>query len=466
MDHNKINKLFYFLGDSINNGVNDELINFFANNHDELELEYPRTIEFIDSNKLIINLKSTSIDHNLLLGLYFEMQNIFNQERFDKMAEAKSNQTKIVNLEIDLHDTAVLPIIFSSTTDNCDDVSFDSIERLIIDRENNLINYKVVNGSDFEQNHEYKIKQGLDSLLGKLNDEISDFDESTRISSDPLIQLKVNYNDGTHKFFFYNDTEELPSNWKVMTSLIKDSFNKRVFTESIFDIEPPEKEYLICKVRFGNYGNSYSYLVDDETLSSGDRVLVPVGNDGKQKEVTVDSVGKYTDSTSSYPISKMKHVIAKVNKSYDYYEDGIFDDDSSIEVEMCSKSNVKSGAVVGKLDGNLTGDGFEIINENNKCLINYSEFNDDFYKSILDFVKKNKMHSLAIPGSFDKESNYPIDQIATLALQSISDWLESNEDYEVKVSIVCEDDTVYDAYYEFIDMYEGNNDYILEAVCI
>ena len=69
--------------------------------------------------------------------------------------------------------------------------------------------------------------------------------------------------------------------------------------------------YRYCTVQFSPYEKSYSYRTDDKTISPGDKVVVPAGEDNEEKIVEVVSVGDYLDSAVPYPIEKTKKILRK-----------------------------------------------------------------------------------------------------------------------------------------------------------
>ncbi|WP_334328322.1 hypothetical protein [Companilactobacillus sp. HBUAS59699] len=464
----KMDKLFNLMSDAINSGENGEILTFFENNNSELKAEFPDTINFIESHKLIDNLSSSSTDRGEVLNNYFEAKNIYDLECFNGAEKKKSSQSKIVKLEIAHHDSFEPLSIFRNISDNY--VPSDIIEKLIIDGKNNSIEYHL-DSSKQSQVHKYNNKTSLDDLLYELNDQISKFDDRSKVLPDAFLQLKVIYANDKKQFFFYKNNDQLPKNWKEFVEPIKKQFNVGRLNQDIFQLEPPEEEYFICKVKFSDYSNAYSYLAPDENLKKGDRVLVPVGNNNERKEVTVDSVGKYTNSTSSYPISKMKHVIAKVYKSYDYYDDDEveYNQPSTDYASSISISSIK----LQQFGGNVIVDDDNaedlVLLKQSDCsykyILRYPKNGTDTvpYYRILNFAKEKNIHSLAIPDRFSEQMDDNLDDIATYALQTIGDWLESNDQYDIDITIACSDDSSYDAYSEFVDMYEGDNVYLIDA---
>ncbi|KRK79522.1 macro domain-containing protein [Companilactobacillus nodensis] len=498
MDYdNKMEKFFGLLSNEINsNDFNDISLNFFNNNRKKLNKKFPKTMDFIESSGLIDSISSSNVDKNKVLNDYFEAKNIFDSENISNYDDNKLPHSKITKLEINYHDYILPQNNYDIFREKIITLKSESIERLVVDGENDSIGYNTKDGGQ-TQNFSYHSEYGLEGLLDDLDDEVSKFDKKSKIVPDAFLRLKVSYADGKNEFYFYKDNGELPTNWKDFTRRIEYYFQNGNLSRNIFDIEPPEKEYLICKVKFNDYGTSYSYLINDEKLKVGDRVLVPVGANGNQKEVTVDSIGKYTDTTSSFPISKMKHVIAKVTKKYDYYNDDQpitdfvnYDEDSAIQVKVCDLTRIKCDALVYEEDTEYVNS--SDINEvaGPKLKAEYKKFNDNDdlvitkgynlpaenvihyvdkqdgvspYKQCLEMAKANELNSIVFPDVLFYESKNSLDTKAANAMEEISDWLDENEDYKLDVLIACDNQNSYDSYYDFFDDYEGDNDYIIET---
>lgn len=66
--------------------------------------------------------------------------------------------------------------------------------------------------------------------------------------------------------------------------------------------------YTFCGVTFPHTSTVYYYRTDDDTLAVGDSVVVPVGNDGKDVIVEIETVEKHRRKTAPYPVDKAKFI--------------------------------------------------------------------------------------------------------------------------------------------------------------
>ncbi len=58
------------------------------------------------------------------------------------------------------------------------------------------------------------------------------------------------------------------------------------------------------------------------------------------------------------------------------------------------------------------------------------------YWNSLELAKANNLHSIAFPGISTGVYGYPKKDAAKIALETVSEWLEANPDYEMEITIV------------------------------
>ena len=73
-----------------------------------------------------------------------------------------------------------------------------------------------------------------------------------------------------------------------------------------------KKEYIYCGVVFDDSSQVFHYITDDEGISVGDGVIVPVGYNNEETEAVVMSVEKCLRINAPYPFYKTKKIIRKV----------------------------------------------------------------------------------------------------------------------------------------------------------
>ena len=80
------------------------------------------------------------------------------------------------------------------------------------------------------------------------------------------------------------------------------------FHEEYLEEQP---EYLYCRVIFGEGQKSYYYIADDESISVGDYVIVPVGKDNHHSAAEVVKVEYFAEEDVPLPLDRTKHIIRK-----------------------------------------------------------------------------------------------------------------------------------------------------------
>lgn len=87
----------------------------------------------------------------------------------------------------------------------------------------------------------------------------------------------------------------------------------------ILDLTDEHSEFIYCSVEFVNpskmptLSKRYTYISDEESISEGDTVIVPVGRAFEEEPVIVKSVKRFpADKTPIHPI-KLKHILRKVS---------------------------------------------------------------------------------------------------------------------------------------------------------
>ena len=70
--------------------------------------------------------------------------------------------------------------------------------------------------------------------------------------------------------------------------------------------------YNFCSVVFQSTRQPYAYLTGSLDIKIGDKVVVPVGSDGKEVVATVVSTSQHMRLTAPYPVDRARTVIKKI----------------------------------------------------------------------------------------------------------------------------------------------------------
>lgn len=216
---------------------------------------------------------------------------------------------------------------FTSVTipaDGSHDILWEYKDHLVIDRENETIEDVLQLAEQCDVTRKYHVAEGVRSFLDDL-DRYSLFTEFNKPDEDI-----VKTNEGTAEYEvkveFYRqepriisgkyDKQGLPVDWP---EFIEDLYNFMSFYGfgEMFDEKQygrtyrKTNDYIFLSVRFGEYGKTYYYLTEDDTIQVGDQVVVPVGSEGKERIVEVAKKEYYSSDRVPMPIEKVKSIVGK-----------------------------------------------------------------------------------------------------------------------------------------------------------
>lgn len=72
------------------------------------------------------------------------------------------------------------------------------------------------------------------------------------------------------------------------------------------------------------------------------------------------------------------------------------------------------------------------------------------YHNSLDIARKNNLHSIAFSAISTGVYGYPLDEAVPIALQAVSQWIETNKGYDMTVILSCFNERIYNMYQETI----------------
>ena len=73
-------------------------------------------------------------------------------------------------------------------------------------------------------------------------------------------------------------------------------------------------EIKYCSVAFEEYGRTFYYRTDDDTIGIGDAVIVPFGAANTEREGVVEEIGFYRADKAPFPLEKTKQILRKAEK--------------------------------------------------------------------------------------------------------------------------------------------------------
>lgn len=229
---------------------------------------------------------------------------------------------RIKRITIDYRFTSVIIPV------DCDkEITWEYKDHLVIDRETQTIEDVLKLAEQCDVTRKYHVEEGVSSFLDDLDmyslfTEFHEPDDDVIESNEGTAEYKV-------KVEFYRqepriisgkyDKNGLPVDWPDFIEALYDFVSFYGFGE-MFDKKQYSRtyrrknDYIFLSVQFGEYGKSYYYLTDDDTIQIGDQVVVPVGSNGTERIVEVVKKEYYAADAVPMPIEKVKSVVSKFIK--------------------------------------------------------------------------------------------------------------------------------------------------------
>ena len=203
-------------------------------------------------------------------------------------------------------------------------VVWNPTDHIIIDRATDTIEYTYKIGSECDVTRKYHVSQGIASFLDDLDIEtlFTDFeapDEDVILpeNEDSSYNITVSFLRQPDRIVSGRyDKKGLPIDWPEFIENLYSFMSFYGFGE-MFDKSHYGKtyrkngDYIFLSVRFGDYGKTYYYLTDDDSIEVGNQVVVPVGTDGTERIVEVAKIQYFSADSVPMPIEKVKSIIGK-----------------------------------------------------------------------------------------------------------------------------------------------------------
>lgn len=209
----------------------------------------------------------------------------------------------------------------SDTIEYC---TWNYSEQMIIDRKTETLEYIQRVGSGCVISHQYSVPGGVSDLLDEL-DADSLFEHIAGNGLDAVTDSNEIKNYEITVGFYKRaplvvcgtyDRDGLPEDWPELAERISDfmrfyglgeAFNPSVYGKA----RRKTGDCIFCSVEFGDGGKSYYYLTEDDTLSAGDLVVVPVGKDDGTAVVKIVDIEYFPADKVPFPLDKVKSILRK-----------------------------------------------------------------------------------------------------------------------------------------------------------
>ena len=203
-------------------------------------------------------------------------------------------------------------------------VTWNPTNHIVIDRKTDTIEYTYKIGTECDVTRKYHVAQGVSNFLDELEYQnlfvefeekeldaiIPEDDEATYTATVDFLRGPSRIVAGRY------DKQGLPIDWPEFIEDLYDFMSFYGFGE-MFDEKQygrtyrKTNDYIFLSVRFGEYGKTYYYLTEDDTIQVGDQVVVPVGSEGKERIVEVAKKEYYSSDRVPMPIERVKSIIGK-----------------------------------------------------------------------------------------------------------------------------------------------------------
>ena len=203
-------------------------------------------------------------------------------------------------------------------------VTWNPTNHIVIDRKTDTIEYTYKIGTECDVTRKYHVAQGVSNFLDELEYQnlfvefeekeldaiIPEDDEATYTATVDFLRGPSRIVAGRY------DKQGLPIDWPEFIEDLYDFMSFYGFGE-MFDEKQygrtyrKTNDYIFLSVRFGEYGKTYYYLTEDDTIQVGDQVVVPVGSEGKERIVEVAKKEYYSSDRVPMPIEKVKSIVEK-----------------------------------------------------------------------------------------------------------------------------------------------------------
>lgn len=229
---------------------------------------------------------------------------------------------RIMKFSVDYHRvskfTAPAPL-----NENNEFVTWDYTEQLVIDRATQTLELIQNIGSGCQVKRQLHVEDGIDSLLDgiyeyaldPIEDKPTDAMVDTRNATDYRVSIVYRRRPERRIAGIYA-MDTLPLEWSSImddiTEFIRFYGMGEILDSAIYGKALRRQgDMIFVNVQFDEFGKTYCYSTEDEMIREGDRVVVPVGDEGKTTTAVVESVDYLPKEKAPIPLERIKSVIRK-----------------------------------------------------------------------------------------------------------------------------------------------------------
>lgn len=209
-------------------------------------------------------------------------------------------------------------------SENAEYMTWDYTERLVLDRESETIEHIQNIGSGCIVSKKYYVQGGVEGLLddidaddlfGEIEGNPDDVVENPLETKDYTIT--VDFRKGPQRVIQGTyDKKALPEFWGDFAETVWNFMRfygwGEMLDPAVYEkVKRRKNDYIYCSVEFDEGYKSYYYIADEDNISVGDYVIVPVGKDNHHSVAEVVKVEYFAEGDVPLPLDRTKHIIRK-----------------------------------------------------------------------------------------------------------------------------------------------------------
>ena len=209
-------------------------------------------------------------------------------------------------------------------SDTVEYVTWNYSEKLVLDRESETMEHIQNIGSGCIVSRKYYVQGGVegilddidaDGLFGEIEGNPDDVVDTPLESNDYTIT--VDFKKGPQRVIQGTyDKKSLPEFWGNFADAVWQFIRfygwGEMLDPAVYEkVKRRKQDVIYCSVEFEEGYKSYYYIADDDSISVGDYVIVPVGKDNHHSVAEVVKVEFFSEGDVPLPIERTKHIIRK-----------------------------------------------------------------------------------------------------------------------------------------------------------
>ncbi|MEA4929552.1 MAG: hypothetical protein VB104_12880 [Candidatus Limiplasma sp.] len=244
--------------------------------------------------------------------------------------DGRANSDRMERIVIDYHRiTKIKPDVIPEGS-SWEYATWDYSEHFLIDRESETLEHVQKIGSRCQVSRKYQVEGGITALLDDIY--VDDFFANTKGNPPDAIvnpfdtrdySITVDFLYGGQKILTGTyDINELPDGFvdflQTVSHFMRFYGMGEIFDPAVYG-KPLRKQTdcIFCNVQFDDYGKTYCYLTDDDSLEVGDSVVVPAGKNYREAVAKIESIEYHSAEDAPFPWDKIKKIVRKHENTKD-----------------------------------------------------------------------------------------------------------------------------------------------------